>query len=52
MKLTKNKSVGTYNVTKQLDQHIQWQMDTMLHPVNLPKIQYNSTILINTDKVS
>ncbi|CAH8526716.1 unnamed protein product [Schistosoma margrebowiei] len=44
--------VGTYNITKQLGQHIQWQMDTMLHPVNLPKNQYHSTILMNTDKLN
>ncbi|VDP17768.1 unnamed protein product [Schistosoma margrebowiei] len=44
--------VGTYDITKQLGQHIQWQMDTMLHPVNLPKNQYHSTILMNTDKLN
>ncbi|CAI2722454.1 unnamed protein product [Schistosoma spindalis] len=44
--------VGTYDVTKQLGQHIQWKMDTMLNPVNMPKIQYNSTILMNTDKLN
>ncbi|XP_018649585.1 hypothetical protein Smp_032720 [Schistosoma mansoni] len=44
--------VGTYDVTKKSGQHVQWQMDTMLHPMNLPKIEQQSTILMNTDKLN
>ncbi|KAK4469746.1 hypothetical protein MN116_007267 [Schistosoma mekongi] len=44
--------VGTYDVSKEPGRHVQWQMDTMLKPVNLPTIERKSTIPINTDKLS
>ncbi|CAH8489193.1 unnamed protein product [Schistosoma turkestanicum] len=42
---------GIYDVTQKTGQHVQWQMDTMLRPVNLPVIKQESTIPINTIKL-
>ncbi|CAH8842237.1 unnamed protein product [Trichobilharzia szidati] len=50
--VTSTVGVGTYDITSEIGRRVQWQRDTMLHPVNLPTIEQKSTIPVNTDKVS
>ncbi|CAH8842221.1 unnamed protein product [Trichobilharzia szidati] len=50
--VTSTVGVGTYDITSEIGRRVQWQRDTMLHPVNLPTIEQKSTIPVNTDKLS
>ncbi|CAH8535962.1 unnamed protein product [Dicrocoelium dendriticum] len=44
--------VGTYELSVPGCRRIPWQRDTMLKPTDLPQVQQQSTIPINTNKVS
>nr|CAH8842916.1 unnamed protein product [Trichobilharzia regenti] len=50
--VTSTVGVGTYDITSEIGRRVQWQRDTMLHPVNLPTIEQKSTISVNTDKLA